>query len=170
MKLYFVKIDLNSIKKNKDAGSCQTLIPGPWDIRFKAKTLPEYMIEGKNCLVTEYDVMNGKRINVKGFIIDPHIIDEFCNDDRCMSIVSERKVHRINHSLIPEYSYMYENIEIECCHCNSTIMTDDLETTCGYVDGLEIYEDRCCPECGESNCCELEYEKINNAIERKKIS
>lgn len=54
MKKYFIKIGLNSIKKNKDAGSTQTMVLGNRTIEFKAENLPNEFKDGKNCMIEQW--------------------------------------------------------------------------------------------------------------------
>ncbi len=57
----------------------------------------------------------------------------------------------------PRILFGYSNKRITCCHCgakfNHTRLWED-------EDGAEDI----CPECGEANCAEVEYEKLTDAL------
>ena len=66
--------------------------------------------------------------------------------------------------MMPESNYYmsYNDIKVECSECKKKFSRFILET---YEDD-HYYNTEVCPFCGELSCCELEYEKIDDAIIR----
>jgi hypothetical protein len=164
MSEYKLLIDLNSIKRNSNAGGTSTSVYAGHTIKFTADILPNDFIDGENCYLTNW----GDDGTVSGYILDNKFFEKNIKDRRSgIYFTKYIEHHVINHSPIPEYSYEYENISVVCCGCGKIIMTNDLESD---VDGSnENYSNRICPKCGEFYCCDLIYEKIEDAIKRKKI-
>jgi len=158
---YFIKIILSSIEKNKDAGATTTFVQGPIKVLFKTTLLPEYFIDGENCIITEYEVENAVKTNYSGLITSNELMKRMAKekpDDMIIEVSND--VQRIDHQPIPKYSYEYENIKVRCASCGKKMYSDELESDC-YDDG---YSDTICPKCGAWDCCELEYEKIDDVI------
>jgi predicted RNA-binding Zn-ribbon protein involved in translation (DUF1610 family) len=163
MDKYLVKINKDSIKENPNAGSTTTRINMGQTISFKAETLPDDFIDGKNCAIFEWEENDGVKTNIVGEIFDPMLLDK-CVNERCkgISINIKSKNTSFNHAPIPAYSFDYENTKIKCNECGEEIMTDDLKSE-ESSDG-EYYSDRICPKCGMFDCCDLEYEKIGDVL------
>lgn len=163
MEKYLIKINPDSIKENKNAGETTTHIRMGKTISFKAKTLPDDFIDGKNCAIFEWEEIDGIKTNIEGEIFDEHLVDKCVNERRKgISINIEVNNTAINHFPIPAYSFKYENTKIKCNECGEEIMTNDLKSD-ESGDG-EYYSDRICPKCGMFDCCDLEYEKIGDAL------
>jgi len=172
MNTYLIKIDIDSIKPNKDAGSTTTNICTNKTIKFECKILPNYFIDGENCLIYTYQEKKGKKINAEGIILTDELFNKCINElfseniNKRSNIKIEKHFNnqQINHAPNPRYSFIYENTKIICSECGEEIMTNDLksEESC---DG-EYYSDKICPKCGEFDCCFLQYENINDAVKR----
>ncbi len=63
----------------------------------------------------------------------------------------------------PKWLYKYTPTVIECKNCKKFIIHTELESDSFDYDGG--YSNRVCPECGEWDCCDIEFEKITDVIE-----
>ncbi len=63
----------------------------------------------------------------------------------------------------PKYLYEYEDKQVQCRECDSIFDHLELEYDCEY-DGAE--SNAVCPICEAWNCCDVEYEDIEEAIQR----
>ncbi len=53
------------------------------------------------------------------------------------------------------YSFEYEDTDVECNGCGSKFTHNELEIS---HDG---YSTTCCPDCGEIDCCEIQYQSLS---------
>lgn len=74
-------------------------------------------------------------------------------------IVSIRMQRQQLHLLSPEpkYLFKYEPTQVECGSCHQKFSWEELLTD-SWDDDIVSYT--ICPQCGEWNCCEIEYEKL----------
>jgi len=71
-------------------------------------------------------------------------------------------IHEVRHSPIPTYSTTHEDPIVTCEDCTAKHYVSELEE-----DFSEDYSvERICPSCKMSDCCELEYETIQQAKDR----
>lgn len=163
MKTTLVKIDIATIKENKDYGSTQTTISTGKTTTFKANVLPNYFKNGENCVITSWQETDGVKIDIEGYIISDDLIKK-CFKDRTegVEIIIENHLRTINHQPIPKYSFKYKNTEVICSSCGERVMTDDLMSE-ESLNG-ECYSDKICPKCGEFDCCSLKYESIDDVL------
>jgi len=161
----FVKICLSSIKENENAGSTSTAVRGLDTTSFETTKLPDFFVEGKNCFIEEVEYDEDGNSKIRGQIFDPQVLD-MCIEKKLegMTINVQQKWNFINHMPVPKYRYNYENTKVLCNECEEEVMTEDLESD-SFDD---FYSDRICPKCGAIECCSLEYEKVDNALERMK--
>ena len=157
---YVVNIDLNTIKRNENAGEHSEYIPGRKTIRFLSKKqLPDYFIHGVNCMIDSWEISSKdeKCRNVSGMIIDEELIKKCYENKEEITFVFENKMIEVKHHLpIPEYSYEYEEFKIYCDHCKKEHEIDKLINEC-YQAKLP-------------NWTVLEYETIDHALIRLKES
>ena len=163
MKTTLVKIDIATIKQNKDYGSRQTTINTGKTITFKANVLPNHFKNGENCVITSWQETDGAKSEINGYIISDDLIQK-CFKDKTegVEILIENHLHTIYHEPIPKYSFKYENTEVICSNCGKKIMTDDLVSE-ESADG-EYYSDAICPKCGAVDCCDLVYQNIDDIL------
>jgi len=161
---YFVKIDLDSIEKNKDAGKTISYFLRRQTIYFETnQELPDYFKDGENCYITEQCWTPDGQVKIRGVINSDELL-RICEEKKPnIKYEFERDIDCIYHAPIPEYSYNFENIEIRCVTCNKRIFLSDLNFDC--VE--DNFSSTICPECSKWDCCELEYETIENALIRK---
>ena len=158
---YLIEINKKSIRKNKDAGSTVTHLPGPTKITFEAEFMPASFIDDKNCYIQESTIIEGKLTRVSGTILDPALVNT-----KNVSFTWTQNPHIIQHQPIPEYSYKYKNVRIKCCHCKKSIYSADLDFDVFYYGASEYLLDNICPICHQADCCDLEYESIENALKK----
>jgi hypothetical protein len=66
----------------------------------------------------------------------------------------------------PKYFWKYLDCLVTCKYCGyefsyTKLETEDWETE----DGEEVFKTEMCPFCNKAECCEIEYQKIEEAIE-----
>ncbi len=152
-----IRIDKNSIKLNKNYGSTKTMVGSTSIINFKCETLPYFFIDGENCQIKKYEFDEEKQFNFEGIIYDEFLINR-CFEEKIkgININQEIKYQHIDHNPIKKYSFKYENTIIFCDFCKEKFEVDKLLE----YDNDDYYNDKVCPNCGESQCCQLDYEKI----------
>ena len=168
MKPTLIKIDINSIKENKDFGNTQTKIMTGRIVKFKAQYLPDYFINEKNCIILSWQEKDGTIYNIEGEIFSDELIERIFNENpKGIEVEIKNNSTTVNHAPIPKYSFTYKNTKVVCCECGEKIMTDDLQSD-ESSDG-EYYSDKICPKCGAFDCCLIEYEKINDVVKNLNI-
>jgi len=178
---YFIKIDGRTIKKNKDAGLTVSDYQGLKSCTFSCiNKLPDLLIEGENCFITEYSIDSNNNKIISGVLngeVTIDFIDECKKNDSVKETKFELELHqesrRIEHFPIPEYSFEYCNVLIKCNNCNNEFYINDLTSDFYFEGGCEccgnsVYNYKVCPRCDGWDCCELEYEEIEDAIKRLK--
>ena len=63
----------------------------------------------------------------------------------------------------PNYNYKWKSQEVECEYCHAKFDHEELGFDTNWGDSIIDI----CPKCEKSNCCELEYEKIKDALKRE---
>jgi len=167
MKTFFIKIDLSTIKENENWGQTETRIPTHKTITFQTNKLPDFFMDGINCLINSCDVTDGICHNFQGEIIDAVLLEK-CIEEKIenLNITVSQNYRTITHWPIPRYAFSYRNTKIKCDNCGKNIMSNNLKTD--VSEDNECYSNRICPECGEFDCCSLLYETIEEALKRKK--
>lgn len=59
----------------------------------------------------------------------------------------------------PEWLYEYLPTEVECNYCGATFDHSELQS-----DSCD-YSERICPECGSWDCCDIEFESIDDIMQ-----
>ena len=154
---FLIKIDRRTVKKNPNAGSTVSYIRGAKSAEFvyKGKGLHNYLIEDKNCIVTEIDYV--KNI-LRGIITEPvtqKLIIRISLDDKC-NISMEQETTRIDHLPEPDHFYKYRKTKVQCDECKGWFDHNTLQSD----DFMDCYSDRICPLCREWDCCQLKYESL----------
>jgi hypothetical protein len=166
METYFIKIDINSIKLNENGGQNQTTVPRGKIVSFKSKFLFEDFIDGENCVIISWKEKEGEMVDIEGHIHSEELLEKCMKEKRENIEINIQYLNtHFNHLPVPTYSFEYENTKVTCDNCKEEITIKDLEYA-ESPDG-EYISERVCPRCGTVDCCELEFEKIEDAIERK---
>ena len=74
-------------------------------------------------------------------------------------------------SMTPEPSHLvsYKPTDVKCNHCGSVFDYKELKEDCGYDgDGDDYPICNICPRCGEPECCELDFENVDEFLKRTK--
>ncbi len=174
---YFVKIKEGSLIENERAGATMSTyyMGTSKEVFFEVYGLSnidvEKVLDGK-IYVYIYNSIRGGGMKASGIVVKQPLPD----DEEVIMLLREkvnaikiridvkRDVKTVQHSPIPKYDYEYENTKIECFVCKMDIMTDEIISD--YDD--DIYRENICPNCNNSDCCELEYEKLDDFLERTK--
>ncbi len=171
MKKHFIKIDLKSINKNPNAGSEIDYLPGKTECRFSTKKLPDDFIDGENCYVVREETMIGDgSIRIEGIITDKELIDNILQNKRKdIELIMKREIIEVRHLPEPPYFYDYENITLKCDSCNREFDSIDIKSEEVWDGENEFYSDRVCPYCNSFDCCEIDYETIEEALKRLEL-
>jgi DNA-directed RNA polymerase subunit RPC12/RpoP len=166
---YFIPIDRSTIRKNPDynpSGSCE-FVPGLIDIRIKGKfPVPDYIKPYIEVTDWEFPCEKGSEYDaVAVYKIPDNIVDKMQGDPRILSMDISHEVIDVTTLPGPKYLYDYKDIWIRCNECKEKFNWRDLKEQ--EVDD-ETYSDKVCPYCGELECCELEFENIENLKDMKR--
>jgi len=172
--MQLIKIDRNSIKENKDAGSPTTKVLGRWTCEVELKSLPpSELIAGKGAFIKRFSYIDMEH-GVDSPIIDsctvvindPKLIEEFAKLPDAI-IKQENNYVDLKHRPIPKYSFDYENPEIECDSCGAKVKREDIISD---VAGDWYYEYPCqiCPHCGDTDTFEYEFEEFDESMVKSK--
>jgi len=171
---YFIEIDLDSINVNANAGNTITHIPTTIEVKFdfigdyeNFNLLKEFE-KDKTCVITEitYFESNDKIIKCNGILYNPNKISEFKSIEY-VNIEYNKNYVILNHFPIPKYSFKYIDSEVGCSECGSKFNFSELEAEEYDFDGEDYYDTTTkCPKCNTWDCCEIEYETIENALIR----
>jgi hypothetical protein len=157
-----VHIDRTTIKVNENAGSTTTILPGKKSVYFEGAQLPKDFIDGDNCVVYEEKVVSGQVEYVRGILLGPLSEDIDKRDD--VKITFEVEPNIIHHQPIPKYSFEYVNELLVCDECGCKIHYNELRDDEVWGGEWENWIENICPRCGEADCVDLEYEKIEDVI------
>jgi len=165
---YLIKINLKTIKKNKDFGNYQSIIPTNKTIKFEfegTSNLPDYFKPDNNCIIVESIKKFEIKVSylIKGYIISEDLLKKCIDEKLNINLELNQNYITVDHFPIPEYSYKYINTLLVCNNCNNKIKSDDLKSDEFY----DYYSDKVCPKCGAFDCCDITYESIENALIRK---
>ena len=173
-KKQLIQIDLKSIRKNKNAGNSITTVPGREEITFSGTgDIPKEIInfeKEKKLFLSQYETdNNGVIISYNGIIFDWIIIEEIKQQVKNIFIEQNIDYIKINHLPISTYSHKYDSETIITCNeCGAILKYGELlEEEYDYNDDDYAYTDKKCPICKEWNCVNLEFETIEQALERK---
>lgn len=91
---------------------------------------------------------------------------EMGEDEKPKVVVTQhRNIQRV-YSIFPEPADLFKYIptQVKCKNCGKKSIHDELESDCLFDGENEIYIENICPHCSHPNCCELEYEEMNERI------
>lgn len=159
-----IKIDKTSIIKNKNAGDRSTVIKGNQHITFSGSgEIPNQLIDDDNFHITNIEYENDDVIHYSGVIdyFDDNIYFKLKEDKINIKVNINISNNIIHHEPISKYKYRFDdNTVITCDYCGE-------ELTYGQLlefDSDDYYNDKVCPHCGEHDCVQLRFEKIENVI------
>lgn len=144
-----IKINRNSIRKNPNVGNTKYYIPGhKQEYKTVVETKQYVKFGDKEWKLISHDTKETQRI--------------------------EQPV-QVLHSLSPEpeWLYSYEDSEIECNACGNKSKYSELQEKeiDGYWDNENPDQyyyprtiERICPICDSEECCEIEFEKIEDVV------
>lgn len=158
---YLIRIDPASIKKNPNAGNTV------YRRYFGTETEEVKVYYGCGSWHRE-QYRNGVLYVTESVLVpkDKYVMD--CLPSGWSSSKIERQLFETIHSILPEpnYTFQYEDTEVECDNCHQKFGWRNLETVdydyyddegC-YYDG---YNDRVCPHCKERDCCWYRFEELD---------
>jgi len=176
--MYFIPINLKSIRKNPDYSPPDIMqdAPGNQEVTFSCDKLPPCLVEDENCVIIEWKEKDGEKYDISGNIlikIDTDFMKSIKKESKKYNLNVNIQCHRIEVSAFgsPLYLFKYKNIKVKCKECSKSFMSNEFKSfetdgcpTCGCGYG---YTYTGCPHCGEWDCCEVKYETVDDALERK---
>ena len=176
-----ILIDLTSIRKNPDYAppGSKKYIGGKWTMHYlyKGDSLPIMFKEDENCSITHrtYSFNGGGEDIITGYSTDHTLMEEVLKlpkeeRDR-LEIKFEREIIDLTTKDDPLYLYEYIHIDVTCKYCKHIFKSNELESDYQYTGIEELYSDEICPNCEGWDCLkeEIEFESIDEALERQKI-
>jgi hypothetical protein len=172
MSTHLIKINLKSIKKNKDAGMTMTLIPTHQTYTasftvFGTEIPKEF--DGCDAQITSYSSVGHGAHHIELVLGSlPTDFDKLRGiEDLIVNI--DNGIQPIHHAPIPKYSYDYLSSKVKCNECGKSFKhTELLHTLDQFGDNDNYYATEICPHCNSNYCCDLEFEEIEEALKRKK--
>lgn len=165
-----VKIKRDSIRKNPNAGRMHTTISRGIDIEFRLKgfrKLPDFLEEDKHAFITSQSFSTNpfdyEDNWIKGHLIDASKLEEL-QKTKGAEVTLHHNTETFRHMPEPYYFYEYENPQVECKHCHSSVHVKDIINDWEF-DGEDEYEYIECPICGYRDTFpEIKYETITEAL------
>ena len=173
-----IKIKRSSIIKNPDAGRQDYHIPCPPQITvempWEDKDNPPEYLPGAILTSWKMSITPRGSTSVCTFFLkempDEKVVMKLSKKHGSLfSIIVDTPYQNI-HSLIgePDWHFRYEDTEVKCSRCKHKFSHEDFESDSrdyydGYDENIE-FSDTCCPNCGKWDCCEIEYEEINDVM------
>lgn len=158
-----IKIDRNSIKKNKNAGQTTSYIPGIETITFSGECLQEdidRLEKEKGIHITTRYLGESPFKKISGILDHGQLVYLM---PKGFTIDFSNNYETVNHLPISKYSYQHENTEIECNECKQLIQYDEIEKDSFRTEDDDIYFD-VCPNCQAHDSFDYEFEPIENAL------
>lgn len=169
-------INLKSIKKNPNAGQSIYHVAGPTTTTISFQCASRELLDRLNS--DEIRVISFKGEEDMGIQVEAL----GCGDmdslkaqldairARSISIVQDHNIQQINSMFPePEYNYKHLNSKVTCNGCMKSFPMSELKEDGDddYENNTHWYSDTICPKCGEIDCCELKFETITEALDRK---
>ena len=172
---YFIKINTNTIKENPAFFKGKEYIGGKYSIFFEGKgIIPNFINNSDKFFITDESLITTDEhfgLEFKGIVTRELSENELklCefND---IELIFSRETIETTTPPREKYLYNYKNKEIQCKECGSKFDHSYLKTEL-ETDDFVSYNVLCtvCPICGEWNCCNIEYESIDDALKRKNL-
>lgn len=162
-----IQIDINSIKKNKNAGETVSYFQGEKYCKISGNEIPSFLKHEENCWIESINTIDEKVVNFCGLLYDTseEIITKCLKAH--LKIEFENQINEIHHFPIPKYNFKYENTKLKCKECGCEIMSEDFETDWIYDGEDEYFTGVICPNCNSYHCVDIEYESIKDALKRR---
>ena len=134
--------------------------------KFECGKLPSFFRDKENCFITEWTVdSNEVMINVKGFIIDLSLIEKCIKRKfKGIKITTTQEYATIHHFFEPSHFYDYINTNVKCKECGNEFMSNDFKSMDNDDDDCLVSTETGCSKCKVYDCCDVEYEKIEDII------
>ena len=171
----FIKIDLRTIKINKDAGSTISNIHNGTTcyISFENKQpeIPSILKKYNAIIFSIQGEINKGPFCIKARLIKiPRNFKTLSKKLKKFSYNIHFQHQIIYHEPIPEYSYDYLPTKVKCNECSAKFKHTELRSDICYDGEGDCYMADICPSCSVSDCCDLQFERIDNALNKKSIT
>jgi hypothetical protein len=163
---YFIPIDRKTIKKNPNAGNTQSFELGQVDVGLHAYNVDLQILCDDRIMVLEYSATPEIIEEISARILDRSFLNDIEKYTKMYVIEQHRDIIQYSHPPEPEFFYNYEAVDITCSSCGATFPSNELQSDEIYDGETEHYSTEVCPKCGAFDCCDVEYEKINDALQK----
>lgn len=152
---YLIKINRETFKRNPRAGENQSRSPDIFSVTVETKTGECWQSVGMLNVNMQPAAITGEFALVEssgsGILVGTV-------ERRTFSPVTDRmQPHNAavvyNHLPEPNWSYRYVDTKVKCDECGAEFSYTEL-----VYEDEEYHAVNACPKCGESDCCELEFE------------
>ncbi len=161
-----ILIDTGTIRENPEynRSGCEEYVPGRKTFTATIQGSNEAFIDGENCHLISISVPSNSNIIKEYMITCPELATKIANKEIDVeSFEIEQDVIDVTCLPPPYWLYEYEKHDVQCDACGAIF--DHGELTEADLD--DYYSDAACPKCGEPECCDITYEDIDDALERK---
>ena len=175
-----ILINLTSIRSNPDYPSFgKKYVPGLKTITFsfKGEKLPEFFEDTVNCTLDRWEFnTNGTGYeSIHGYITDHTLVSKIlelpkAERNQFTVTLSQEQVEIRTLEEEPKYLFDYEPTMVKCRYCGAEFDHEELGSDSIYNGMEDLYDDAVCPECDGWDCCEIEYETIQEALGRKAVA
>jgi len=167
---FIIKIKRDTIKPNPNAGQDTYCIPG-----CSCTEVERFIRRGNDvvfqCLTDGMVVREALHVDKDSYVPElPHKEYVGLMKGEIPEFVvrrSETRGQQFVRGMTPEglWLFDYEDTEVECHTCHARFSYEDLKADAiGDGNGDEIWSNSICPKCGEWDCCEIEYESIEETM------
>lgn len=174
MKPVLIKIDKSSISENPNAGQQDYIeCVGESIGTFEINEAHKIDFRGARLIAKKGFTKNGRRVTNYGkYLVLGDNIEKFIKylEEKDIKDVTYNITipHQEVHSMRPEpkYFYNYQETDVQCYVCGQVFDYSRLmeEVSGMNEDGDDVYEYNICPFCFHPNCCQYEFEKIEDVI------
>ncbi|MCH2199853.1 MAG: hypothetical protein MK081_13825 [Flavobacteriales bacterium] len=166
-KKYFIPINRDTVKPNENAGqdSSKELV-GVRHWFYISGEVPTTLE-----LSTDYHIVDmnwDSDGNVEGII---EAFDQYVKVREVLTSAEVLDKHELRaeyieygHRPVPDFSFEYEDVEVQCGYCSSKFSHTMLKEQEEYDNehDLYLYSTEICPVCNRGGCCEVEYESAGS--------
>jgi len=173
-----ILIKLDSIRKNPEYEDCLggfvKRIPGNYTVEFTCKgKIPKKLQRFFNVYSVAWSSDGEEEISTGTISGNPnykYIVDACKQEKADITIhVTREMIDVTSINSPPEYLYEYEVVPLECEECSAIFSSDLLESDSEEIGEFYVSSDKICPHCKVWDCCQVEWETVEEAFERQKL-
>jgi hypothetical protein len=175
-----VKIDLRTLKKNPNAGNTVSYVYGSFDASISFVVNKGWATFQESMEEMSYPTKIMQTANKDGIHlqVECKVKDKYKSDivDRLLELGVKQKdieytikndTQTIFHAPEREYFFEYLDTKVKCEECGEKFKHTELDFDEMWDEEGESYCDTVCPKCRAWYCCDLRYEKVEEALARE---